>query len=173
MNFDLWTWGGGLAAILVLVVFVVWRKAILAIVDMIANAVGSAWQFIACSGALVLLVIGVFMPTFSEPFVFPPQDKLKGGYAILAFVGALWMMFDLSTKYLTSQKGWLFVNLLTTAFIFALIYGLALYMLGAGKLPNYMVAPTIYSLVLLFGGILAGVQNAWQKNPTQIQRTGA
>jgi glycine/D-amino acid oxidase-like deaminating enzyme len=81
-------------------------------------------------------------------------------------------IFDIVSKFLVSSKAVLFGIMLYTAFNAMLFTGLAWSFHASGELRTFMVAPALYSGMLLFAGILAGVQNAWQKNPTQIQRGG-
>jgi hypothetical protein len=136
------------------------------------TSMGANWNLIAASGAWVLLGVGYTMPTFRAVMTLPLDEKLKGGIAILAVVGAVWAIFDIVSKFLVSSKAVLFGIMLYTAFNAMLFTGLAWSFHASGELRTFMVAPALYSGMLLFAGILAGVQNAWQKNPTQIQRGG-
>lgn len=136
------------------------------------TSMGANWNLIAASGAWVLLGVGYSMPTFRAVMTLPLDDKLKGGVAILAVVAAVWAIFDIVSKFLMSSKAVLFGVTLYTAFNAMLFTGLAWSLHASGELRTFLVAPALYSGIILFAGILASVQNAWQKNPTQIQRGG-
>lgn len=136
------------------------------------EGVGAWWNVIAGSGGWMLLGFGYAMPSFRAVAELPVPDKLKGGVAMLAVIAAAWALFDVITKFLASTKWLLFSGHLYSVLSALLLGGLAVYSYGSGGLRYFMIAPAFYSILLLCASGIAGIQNAWQKNPTQIQRGG-
>jgi hypothetical protein len=118
------------------------------------------------SWPIVIFAICWWIPAFHQPVRIPPQDDVKNWMLIIVFASFLLAFVSIEASYYLRKK-WMIVGNLITAFLWAIVIAI---FTGANGLEYWTLLPFIASLIEAIGGTFAGVQNAWNKNPSQIER---
>jgi len=114
----------------------------------------------------IIFFICWMIPEFHQPIEIPPQDNVKNWMIVMGFASFFLALISIEASYYLRRK-WMIIGNLNTALFWCLVFG---YVLGRNGFEYWTVIPFVASLVEAFFGNLAGVQNAWNKNPAQIER---
>jgi hypothetical protein len=118
------------------------------------------------SWPIVIFAICWWIPEFHQPFRIPPQDEVKNWMLVISFASFLLAFVSIEASYYLRRK-WMIVGNLITSQSWAIVIGV---FTGANGFQYWTLLPFIASLIEAIGGTFAGVQNAWNKNPAQIER---
>jgi hypothetical protein len=118
------------------------------------------------SWPIIIFAICWWIPQFHQPFRIPPQDEVKNWMLVIAFASFLLAFVSIEASYYLRKK-WMIVGNIITSQSWAIVIAL---FTGANGSEYWTLLPLIASLIEAIGGTFAGVQNAWNKNPSQIER---
>jgi hypothetical protein len=138
------------------------RRAIFWVIDTFEFAfVGALFSW-----PIVIFAICWWIPEFHQPFRLPPQDNVKNWMLIIVFASFLLAFVSIEASYYLRKK-WMIVGNLITAQLWTVVIAV---FTGANDFQYWTLLPFLASLIETVGGTFAGVQNAWNKNPAQIER---
>jgi hypothetical protein len=142
----------------------------------VRNLFGSlAWIFTSAFAPALLLigyVVGAaVVPEFHQPVSFAPPAAIWGAMLALFVLGVIGMTAEI--KFLaaaSTPKNSLQSDHFLSALIAMVFTGIAGFLMAKGALAWWFVPGLIYSVCDLFASGWLAVNNAFQKNPTQIQK---
>ena len=119
----------------------------------------------------ILGLIAYYMPTLHVNLsVTPIPDGVKGGLLILVIAGVLCVLIAAAINFSTMSKWTIIVDLWASAFWSLAYIGLLGYQYGQHDILFWIMAPLCFTLLELALSTFAGIQNAWNKNPSQLER---
>ncbi len=120
---------------------------------------------------LAILGLASAVNVFHQPFRLPLQDNVKDWFIVFIIICFVLDLMSVLASYVMKKKIMIMMNLTTGALWFGVIgiffgvsYG------KTGEFEYWTVIPWLASMVECIVGIIGGTQNAWNKNPAQIER---
>jgi hypothetical protein len=106
------------------------------------------------------------IPEFYQHIQFPPQDNANTLLIVIGLFSLFAALVSIEVSSLLQHK-WLIIGTLIFAMLGFVCFA---YLLGLRGFEYRTFLPFVASLVQAIGVTIAGVQNAWNKNPSQIER---
>ena len=114
---------------------------------------------------------GYLTPSLHTPATLSIPDNAKNAVMFLGVLGGIWLIFEMLTTQNTESRGKLMANVFISALWAMWFCGNAGYKSGLGTFQMWEAIPMVFSSLDLLTGIIAAIVAAWNKNPTQVNRS--
>lgn len=161
-----------MVTLLVLVIIgVIWREAVQTAFYGLAVSLGWLWVLILWVFPPVIMGIAWLFPELHQVVAFPVPQEVLGSLWIPAIIGVVWFAAqwasaqNANTSFRTLQRD------LVVSILWAYLFnGIAVHQFALGNLQYWELLPAIFTSLEALLNAHTAINNAFQKNPTQMQK---
>ncbi len=153
------------------IIGVIWRHLLHGFFHGLAVSLGWLWTMVLWAFPPIIMGIAWLCPALREVVMIPVQETVLGQLWIPVMIGALWFGAQWSTAQNANTPFRTLQLDLVVSILWAYLFnGIAVHQFAVSNLQYWEVVPAVFTSIEALMNSHTAVNNAFQKNPTQMQK---
>lgn len=160
-----------IALVVLTILGIIFRRQVVGFVNGLMLALGWFWVLIIWVFPPILMGIAWLFPGTHELVAYPVTDNALRGLIVPSTLGIVWFAAQWATAQ-SANTGYraLQADLVVSILWAYLFVGIAVSQFTVDKLLYWQLLPAVFTATEALMNAITAINNAFQKNPTQLQR---